>query len=448
VRGLPLSTSPPLVTLPRSALGQRLSRELNGDHAIREFLTSQMLLEILGAMQRGFDLRQLQLRLLDEQTIAVYDYDERKIFLVAETAAGDIGADARLVLAHETTHALQDQAFGLKRVLPAEPASSDAATAARALVEGDAMLTMRIWGRQFLRPGEKRALGDETVAQDPILDAAPPLVRGELLFPYDAGWVFAQLLYQDGGFDAVNHAFLRPPTSTEQILHPEKYTAGEQPISVTIPPLERSVGGTWKTLRTDVFGELDLRLLLEPSLGWPAAEAAAAGWGGDSYTILEDEDGRRIVGIVTVWDTEADAAQMYNAWVDSIPLTFKEGQARTLRMPSMTRWATAEYQIQAITTGNVVRLVYAPDVATLERVDAALANAPIGQGSSPALPDNTVPRPAPVASPPAGPSLPGVPERPVSATPEPLPASVPASADPSATPEPMLPSTSEPDDGD
>jgi hypothetical protein len=228
VRGLPIKTPAPLVTLPREALTERLSGPLNAGPSIRELLTSQMLLEVLGVTERGFDLRALQLRLLAEQTIAVYDFEARSIFLVADYAAGgDLGADARLTVAHELTHALQDQSFDLKRVLPADPDNGDAALAARALVEGDAMLTMRIWGRQFLRPADKRSLGDDAFVKDPVLDSAPSLVRGEMLFPYDAGWVFAQLLYQDGGFAAIDRAFARPPRSTEQILHPEKYAASE-----------------------------------------------------------------------------------------------------------------------------------------------------------------------------------------------------------------------------
>ena len=396
IRGLPVRASTPVVTLPRAALVERLSRSINTDQSIREFLTSQMLLEVLGAMQRGFDLRELQLRLLTEQTVALYDFDARSIYLVAEYAASDLGADARLVVAHELTHALQDQAFDLKRVLPAEPENSDAATAARALVEGDAMLTMRIWGRQFLRPNEKRALGDDAVVADPVLDSAPPLVRGELLFPYDAGWVFAQLLFQDGGFAAIDGAFARPPRSTEQILHPEKYVANEAPVAVEIPPLERALGGTWVNRRTDVFGELVLRLLLEPDVGWPTAEAAAAGWGGDAYTVLEDADGRRIVAIVTVWDTEGDAAEMYNAFVQSIAAHHKGNQQRTIRMPAVARWTVPDYQVQALKTDNMVRIVYAPDAFTLDRVEMQLggtAIGPVGPVAAPSTLPGAVPSP-------------------------------------------------------
>jgi hypothetical protein len=401
VRGLPIKTPAPLVTLPREALAERLSGPLNADPSVREFLTSQMLLEVLGVTERDFDLRALQLRLLAEQTIAVYDFESRSIFLVADYAAGgDLGADARLTVAHELTHALQDQSFNLKRVLPADPENGDAAIAARALVEGDAMLTMRIWGRQFLRPADKRSLGDDAFVKDPVLDSAPSLVRGELLFPYDAGWVFAQLLYQDGGFAAIDRAFARPPRSTEQILHPEKYAAGENPIDVDMPPLVRTLGGSWTTRRTDVLGELVLRLLLEPDVGWPVAEAAAAGWGGDAYTLLEDDAGRRVVAILTVWDTEGDAAEMYNAFSDGVDARYKGQVQRVVELPGVTRWSIPEYQVQVLKTGNMVRIVYAPDAATLDRVEIELGGtsiAPTGPVSP--RPPPSPPQGAPGASP-------------------------------------------------
>jgi hypothetical protein len=425
IRGLSARAPTPIVTTPRADLVERLSRGLNNDKAVREFLTSQMLLEVLGAMEPGFDLRDLQLRMLAEQTIAVYDFDARSIYLVADQiSGGDPGADGRLVLAHELTHALQDQHFDLKRVLPADAENSDAATAALALVEGDAMLTMRIWGRQFLRPNEKRALGDDAIVKDPVLDSAPLVVRGELLFPYEAGWVFAQLLHQDGGYAAIDRAFARPPRSTEQILHPEKYAGGEAPVAVKIPPLALGLGGTWQTLRTDVFGELVLRLLLEQHVGWPTAEAAAAGWGGDAYTILEDADGRRVVATVTVWDTESDAAQMYNAFVQSIAAQHQGRQRRTLTQPSVARWTVPDYQVQALKTDKVVRIIYAPDAQTLDRVELQLSETSIGP-AGPIVPLPTMlPEPAPPEGPPPPPRVPpapdGEPDRfPPPVTPEP-----------------------------
>jgi len=419
VRGLSFAAAQPVTSLDRVTMLARVSRPINADQSIREYLTSQMLLEVLGAIPPGFDLRQLQLNLLAEQVLALYDHNSHTIYLVSDAGAGPT---ERLTLAHELTHALQDQAFDLGRILPDQPANGDASMASQALVEGDAMVTMRIWGRQYLRPDEKRSLGDDPTPSDPVLDAAPPLVRGELAFPYDAGQIFAQLLYQEGGFTAINQAFMDPPRSTEQILHPEKYAVREAPITVTIDPLEQVLGRTWQTRRTDVFGELVLRLLLEPQVGWPVAEAAAAGWGGDAYTILEDTEGRRIVGLVTVWDSDGDAAEFYNAYLTTLDSIYGATQVPLIAEPSRVRLALPEYQVQLLKTGPIVRLVYAPNGDLLNIVDAALAASTVS--AIPTSPGPTAPRPST-----AGPSttVPSLTPTPTSSAPPPSTAA-PASA--------------------
>jgi hypothetical protein len=369
VRGLAFKSAPRVTGIERAALVSRLGREFDTPVAIREFLTTQMLLEVLGASTPSVDLRGLNKRLLAEQALASYDYDEHTLY----QATGDnVGAAERLTLVHEVTHTLQDQSFDLGRVLPQKPLNRDAARAALALAEGDAMLTMRLWGRQFLRPDEKRTLGDTPAASDPVLDGAPTFVRGEMMFPYEAGWSFAQRLHRDGGFEALNRAFFDPPRSSEQILHPEKYVARHLPVPVTIPALDPWVAGTWKTLRTDAFGELGVRLLLEPHVGFAAAETAAAGWGGDAYTIMEDADGRRLVALVTTWDTEADAAEFYNAYLNAITAQFGANQFRTISEPSRVRWNVPSFQVQALKTDTWVRVIYAPDDWTVQVVDAVL----------------------------------------------------------------------------
>ena len=433
VRGLSFATAPPVVSLDRAAMQARMSRPINTDQSVREYLTSQMLLEVLGAIPPGFDLRQIQLNLLAEQLLALYDHGDHTIYLVSDAATGPT---ERLTFAHELTHALQDQAFDLGHILPDRPANGDVSMAAQALVEGDAMVTMRIWGRQYLRPDEKRSLGDDPTPSDPVLDSAPPLVRGEQAFPYDAGWVFAQLLYQDGGFAAINQAFMDPPRSTEQILHPEKYAAREAPITVTIAPLEQVLGRSWQTRRTDVFGELVLRLLLEPQVGWPVAEAAASGWGGDAYTILEDTEGRRIVGLVTVWDSDGDAAEFYNAYLSNLDSLYGATAVPLINEPSRVRLALPEYQVQLLKTGPIVRLVYAPNGDLLNLVDSALAASDISaipSSSGPSAPADTA-TPVNPALPPSTTAPTSVTDMPASLTITPASLTVtPASTTPVAT---------------
>ena len=68
--------------------------------------------------------------------------------------------------------------------------------------------------------------------EESSIDRAPLVIRDEVIFPYREGALFAISLWRSGGFDNVNRAFANPPRSTEQIIHPEKYVAADQPAQV------------------------------------------------------------------------------------------------------------------------------------------------------------------------------------------------------------------------
>jgi hypothetical protein len=105
------------------------------------------------------------------------------------------------------------------------------------------------------------------------------------------------------------------------------------------------------------------------------------------------------VAIVTAWDTEGDAAEMYNTFSDGVDARYKGEQQRIVELPGVTRWSIPEYQLQVLKTDNIVRIVYAPDGSTLDRVEIALGGtsfAPTG----PVTPrPSTLPPGAPSASP-------------------------------------------------
>jgi hypothetical protein len=229
------------------------------------------------------------------------------------------------------------------------------------------MLTMRLWGRRFLSPADKLSMGRaDRAASGPPFDQAPLIIREALLFPYEEGAAFVQALYQRGGFKAIDEALREPPRTTEQIIHPEKYQLGELPRPAPLPDLADALGGSWRTLGRGVLGERDLRVLIEHFANRPDAAVAAAGWDGDSYVVLEDEDDRLLVAIHTVWDTEQDAVEFYNAYDRTVAKRFGEEQRRTLDAPSLSRWATATGRIHLIKTGEQVILILAPDAETLE----------------------------------------------------------------------------------
>jgi hypothetical protein len=177
---------------------------------------------------------------------------------------------------------------------------------------------MSYWQIQNLTQAE---LGQmlAAAASDPstkVLLDMPLILRETLLFPYVQGLSFVQGLQASGGWPAVDAAFAKPPASTEQIIHPEKYASGEAPIAVTLPSdLAARVGSGWKVGLEDTFGEFQLAVWLRgnTAIGAGGANAAAAGWGGDRVAVLDGPNGSWAVVLRTAWDTPADAAAFESA---------------------------------------------------------------------------------------------------------------------------------------
>jgi len=383
VRGLEPIVEMPVEVVDQPTLGRLVTSRLYTESSIQQYLARQKLLTLLGLLPPGFDLRGFELSLLSEPTAALYHRGLKTLYVAVP--AGSLSGDDKIVVAHELTHALQDQYFGLTFLLPDDPDNSDRQAAVRALVEGDATMAEVFWGRRFLSPAEKIQIGSggQTDASA-RLRAAPLVVREELLFPYQPGLAFVMGLHHLGGYEAVNRALRQPPQSTEQVIHPDKYLAGDAPRWVQLPPLAEILGGSWRTLRTDVLGELDLRVLIQQFGNQIEAGTAAAGWGGDRYAILEDEDGRLVVALVTVWDTEPDAAEFFNAYLGTVVRRYVSTPIGAQYQPSLARWAVPEGMIQLLRTEDQVRLVFAPDVDTLDAVANALAGIrePAGTRSS------------------------------------------------------------------
>ncbi|MDI1482287.1 hypothetical protein [Polyangium sp. y55x31] len=258
---------------------------------------------------------------LEEQVRGFYDHEQRIIVVRASRPRNEAEAEKeRAILAHEIEHALQDQSFGRPDVQKQATMGADEFLAYGSLLEGDAMLTMFAYlastrGVPFQRmvrraadvmrdvPAERFVAGDG----DAALFRALPIVRERLLFRYHAGTAMVAELYRAGGLDLVNRMFVSPPVSTEQVIHPEKYLAGERPVVLAAP---RAPEG-YRTLDEGTLGELETRVVLDRCS--PFSAAAAAGWGGDRYTLVAAPNGG--VGLLwsTAWDSESDAAEFVAA---------------------------------------------------------------------------------------------------------------------------------------
>ncbi len=265
------------------------------------------------------DLRQVQLDVLTEQIGGFYDPEIAAMFVISTRA--ELSAINQMLYAHEFTHALQDQHFDLAALVDEdfEAARPDAALAALALVEGDAMLMTEGYQAWMMRqnPGAVfNLLSDALVMQTDALLSAPAILRAELMFPYTEGRAFAYAIFaESGSWAGVNAAYEALPQTTEQVLHPEAYFSGEGAVAVTLPALDSALEGEWRLVWDRTLGQFYLREHLRQGLSREVADAAAQGWGGDRYQLYAAAEGEASVLVWrTTWDTPADAAEFAVAY--------------------------------------------------------------------------------------------------------------------------------------
>jgi hypothetical protein len=309
LRGLEPTADVPKRILDETGLRAELTRILDASMTADQFAAASRFGARLGLLPPGTDLRALQLELLGSQVLGFYDQDTGAMTLIQRGTA--FGVLEKVTLAHEYTHALQDQHFQLEGLGLDDISEGDRALARLALVEGDATWVMTQWAGAHLSFAEALSLTLEGLdpAQTAMLETMPPIVRRQLTFPYSDGLAFVGGLQAEGGWPAVDAAYARPPDSTEQILHPEKYAAGEPPITVVAPDELEALGGGWSMVLTDTLGELSIEVWLEPSAGSAASAEAAAGWGGDRVAMYEGPNGAWLIAWSTAWDSAADAQQ-------------------------------------------------------------------------------------------------------------------------------------------
>jgi hypothetical protein len=273
-------------------------------------------LKRLGLLPVEADYQQLILDLLMEQVAGFYDPYAAKLY-IADWLPLEM---QRPALAHEIQHALQDQHFDLKRFAEPIKDNGDLQLARSSLVEGDGtVVMMEFQAQQMGLPLDQLQeaigqLGSEVmqrgVGNTPVFDKAPVFLKETLMFPYFGGLSFIQSFRRTEAWSRIDELFKDPPESTEQILHPEKYTAHEHPAKIAPAPLPSL--GARKELRRDVLGELEWKLLFASKLPEPEAQKAAAGWGGDRLVAYADPatpDALPSLVDLAVWDSETDAKE-------------------------------------------------------------------------------------------------------------------------------------------
>jgi hypothetical protein len=282
----------------------------------------------VGMLPPGVDLIDLYIDVLGSQVAGFYDPDT-EVMNVIPTIGDDPGENLSLteqiIYVHEYVHALQDQAFDLDNYVGTDELMDhpDRALAALSLVEGDASAVMNLYTQRAAEANPLAALSliTEGLAAGNLLppgDIPAPLLR-ELMFPYETGLNFALSIYQSGdSWDAVNDAFANPPTTSEQIIHPDKYLAGEVGAEVEFVSMDEFMLDAWTQQWDTSLGEFYLGEHLRQYLPRREALDAAAGWGGDRFQVYTNDAGEVSWTLKLVWDTTEDAREFveaYDAWM-------------------------------------------------------------------------------------------------------------------------------------
>ncbi len=326
LRQLPILTPVQRIFYSPEQLQERVKEDFLKDYTPEEMARDQQILALFGLLPPRFDLKALLSKLYTEQIAGFYDDETQEMVIVREGAFGGV---ERMTYVHEFVHALQDQHFhlrdpeGLNFTETLCDQDSERCAALQALVEGDATFTEYLWLFTTATERERKEIRDfYKDYTSPIFDSAPLYLQKDFLFPYDAGYNFVQALFGRGGWAAVNAAYRNPPTSTEQILHPERYP-DDTPQTVTLPDLQAVLGEGWTLLQQDTLGEWSTYLLL--SAGYEAStrlseeegQGAAAGWGGDAFAVFRrPQDGALALVVDWRWDSGNDRYEFAQAFIE------------------------------------------------------------------------------------------------------------------------------------
>ncbi len=308
----------------RAEIRDYVLRRMKEDKEPAKRYADQRALEKFGLIPKGFQVEPFLVELLTEQIAGLYDPKGQEFF-IADWISPE---DQRMVMAHELTHALQDQHFHVDPWLDAAKPNDDAELARDAVLEGSALAAML----DYLLRKRKASIRDlpdiaefirgqlGDTSKSPQLAKAPPYLRDELMFPYLSGTTFTQrFLRANSGWADFHRVFENPPVSTQQILHPELYFNGSTPKPPAPLDFKGLVPAAWNKLDENVLGEFGLQELLKQFLGEERATRLAPAWAGDRYAIFEQPRSKQLLLVFRLrLASDPDAARFFGSFSEAL----------------------------------------------------------------------------------------------------------------------------------
>ncbi len=388
--GLPIKSTVKRQMITRASVESYLQEKFNDDQSAKRLQRDEIVLKKFGLLDRDFNLKPFLLALLKEQIEAFYDSKTKTVNMLDWV---DID-EQKPVLAHELTHALQDQHVDLEKWDDQTPedVSTDSAgdtdhlqkdeldTARDAVAEGQATAVMIDY---ILKPSGKSLIKDPEVmdiikqqkggsADSPVMARAPLLLSESLLFPYREGLSFEQDVWMDQGQTAAfANALDHPPTSSWEIINPREYEKHHIPAVPLLPDIHPLVDKLYQPYDIGQVGQLDVHILTELFGGDQAARSLTPAWDGGLYwagqlrgaTAAEQSSTKSLALLyLAVWKSPASAQEFTKLYADSLGRKYsglKVDDAAKASAPSDGKsfeqvYSTNEGPVVITTRGNLV----------------------------------------------------------------------------------------------
>ena len=321
ISGLKLHHKVPYDMISKDQVNRYLKERVREASTPEELRIEELSLKKFGFVPQDFDLAKNTVDLLTEQAAAFYDYHKKKLY-ITDWAPSGMREEA---LVHELAHALADQHFHLDHFIRQGRDDDDLSMARMAVMEGQATWLMS----EAVERRAGQSLKDSEAAvevmskamesggdQYPVFESTPLYLRRTLVFPYTQGLLFQNAVVLKLGDGAFAEVFRRPPVSTQQVLHPEKYFAHVTPSRPALPGFSRH---GYKRLAMGTMGELDHAILIEQFRDERAARKIAPHWKGGVYALDESKAEHRVVLEYAVeWEDADWARQFFEAYQGSL----------------------------------------------------------------------------------------------------------------------------------
>jgi hypothetical protein len=316
ITGFRIRRQLPFEMVTRDQVNRYLKDQIRSTVKPAEIHAEEVTLKKFGFVPKDFDLKKTTIDLLTEQAAAFYDFHRKKLF-ISDWAAENMRDEA---LVHELAHALADQNFPIQKFLSGGSDDSEASLARQTVVEGQATWLVleyaaRKAGKTLADPAVAdmllRSPAESADADYPVFNNAPLYLKITLVFPYDQGQKFQQALFLKDRKRAFSQVFEKPPSSTAQLLHPDRYFTGAAP---TNPPLPKPAQGM-KVIAEGIAGELDQMVILRQTGDKDLAASLPSKLKGSSYRVEEPKRGGGATLLyLSDWESEEAAAQYFSAW--------------------------------------------------------------------------------------------------------------------------------------